>query len=114
MEFINCDVSQFSTSRPSLTHNQSNPQHLRVRKTWNDYCHRIQRFNASDPTNQPKSALSAKVHITGSMPEVKALAATEEPLEAMMRRIVSEYKTKHPETTRPQSSQSNNPRRMIP
>jgi hypothetical protein len=33
MEFIDCDVSQFSTSRPSLTHPQPNPQHLRVRKT---------------------------------------------------------------------------------
>jgi len=107
MEFIDCDVSQFSTARPSLTHNQPNPHHLRVRKTWDEYCHRIQRFNASDPTNQPKSALSAKRQTADSMPEVKALAAAEESLEAMMRRIISE-------TTRPQSSQSNNPRRMIP
>ena len=54
------------------------------------------------------------MHTADSMPEVKALAAAEEPLEAMMRRIISEYKTKRPEITRPQSSQSNNPRRMIP
>ncbi len=32
----------------------------------------------------------------------------------MMKRIISKYKTKCPDTTRPQSSQSNNPRRMIP
>ncbi len=30
MEFIDCDVSQFSTARPSLTHNQPNPQHLHL------------------------------------------------------------------------------------
>jgi hypothetical protein len=92
MEFIDCDVSQFSTSRPSLTLTQPNPQHLRVRKTWDEYCHRIQRFNASDPLNQPKSALSAKMHTDSPMPEVKALAVTEEPLEAMMRRIIAEFK----------------------
>jgi hypothetical protein len=113
MEFIDCDVSQFSTARPSLTHNQPNPHHLRVRKTWDEYCHRIQRFNASDPTNQPKSALSAKVHTTGSMPDVKALTATEEPLEAMMRRIISEH-NKYPETTRPQPSQPSKYIRTIP
>ena len=93
MEFIDCDVSQFSTSRPSLIHNQPNPQHLRIRKTWDEYCHRIQRFNASDPTNQPKSALSAKMHTDGPTPEVKALAAAEEPLEVMMKRIISEFKS---------------------
>ena len=85
MEFIDCDDSQFSTSRPSLTHTQPNPHALRVRKTWDEYCHRIQRFNASDPMNQPKSALSAKMHTDGPKSEVKALAAAEEPLEAMMR-----------------------------
>jgi hypothetical protein len=94
MEFIDCDVSQFSTSRPSLTHTQPNPSHLRIRKTWDEYCHRIQRFNASDPMNQPKSALSAKMQIEEvkvlAAGEVKALAASEEPLEAMMRRIISE------------------------
>jgi hypothetical protein len=114
MEFIDCDVSQFSTARPSLTHNQPNPQHLRIRKTWDEYCHRIQRFNASDPTNQPKSALSAKMHTSSSLPEVKALAAAEEPLEAMMRRIISEYRAKPTETTRAHPSQPNNPRRQIP
>ncbi len=114
MEFIDCDVSQFSTARPSLTHNQPNPQHLRIRKTWDEYCHRIQRFNASDPTNQPKSALSAKMHIAGAMPEVKALAAAEEPLEVMMRRIISEYKAKPTESKRANPSQPNNPRRQIP
>jgi hypothetical protein len=113
MEFIDCDVSQFSTARPSLTHNQPNPHHLRARKTWDEYCHRIQRFNASDPTNQPKSALSAKVHTTGSMPDVKALTATEEPLEAMMRRIISEH-NKYQETTRPQPSQPSKYIRTIP
>ena len=73
MEFIDCDVSQFSTARPSLTHTQPNPHALRVRKTWNDYCHRIQRFNASDPMNQPKSALSAKMHTEEPATEVKLL-----------------------------------------
>ena len=114
MEFIDCDVSQFSTARPSLTHNQPNPQHLRIRKTWDEYCHRIQRFNASDPTNQPKSALSAKMHTSSLLPEAKALAAAEEPLEAMMRRIISEYRAKPTETTRAHPSQPNNPRRQIP
>jgi hypothetical protein len=33
MEFIDCDVSQFSTSRPSLTHTQPNPNALRIPKT---------------------------------------------------------------------------------
>ena len=103
MEFIDCDVSQFSTSRPSLTHTQPNPQHLRVRKTWDEYCHRIQRFNASDPMNQPKSALSAKMHTDGPSSEVKAMAAAEEPLEAMMRRIISEFKSKPSESKRPYS-----------
>ena len=100
MEFIDCDVSQFSTSRPSLTHTQPNPQHLRVRKTWDEYCHRIQRFNASDPMNQPKSALSAKMHTEEPKQAAKALAAAEEPLEAMMRRIISEFKTKPTELKR--------------
>ncbi len=81
MEFIDCDVSQFSTARPSLTHNQPNPHALRIRKTWNDYCHRIQRFNASDPQNQPKSAPSAKMNTEGSTTEARALAAEEEPWE---------------------------------
>ena len=106
MEFIDCDVSQFSTARPSLTHNQPNPQHLRIRKTWDEYCHRIQRFNASDPMNQPKSALSAKIHTLGPQSEIKALAAAEEPLEAMMRRIISEYGIKSTETPRPTPNQS--------
>jgi len=48
------------------------------------------------------------------MPEVKALAAAEETLEAMMRRIISEYRTKPTETTQAHPSQPNNPRRMIP
>jgi hypothetical protein len=100
MEFIDCDASQFSTARPSLTHNQPNPHNLRVRKTWNDYCHRVQCFNASDPINQPKSALSAKMHTEGPPMEVKALAAAEEPLEAMMRRIISEFKGKPMESKR--------------
>jgi hypothetical protein len=88
MEFIDCDVSQFSTSRPSLIHTQPNPQHLRIRKTWDEYCHRIQRFNASDPLNQPKSALSAKMDTV--TPTEKALAATSEPMETMMRRLIAE------------------------
>jgi len=90
MEFIDCDVSQFSTSRPSLTHTQPNPQHLRIRKTWDEYCHRIQRFNASDPLNQPKSALSAKMDTM--VP--KALAISAEPMEAMMRRLIAEATAK--------------------
>ena len=98
MEFIDCDVSQFSTSRPSLTHTQPNPQHLRVRKTWDEYCHRIQRFNASDPMNQPKSALSAKMD-TGT-PAEKVLAATTEPMEAMVRRILAEATAKPAESKR--------------
>ena len=100
MEFIDCDVSKFSTSRPSLTHTQPNPQHLRIRKTWDEYCHRIQRFNASDPKNQPKFALSAKMLTDGSPSEVKALAATEEPFDAMMRRIISEFKSQPTEHKR--------------
>ena len=99
MEFIDCDVSQFSTSRSSLTHTQPNPQHLRVRKTWNEYCHRIQRFNASDSMNQPKSALSAKMD-TG-IPTEKVLAATTEPMEAMVRRILAETTSKPAESKRP-------------
>jgi hypothetical protein len=110
MEFLDCDVSQFSTSRPSLTHTQPNPQHLRIHKTWDEYCHRIQRFNASDPKNQPKSALSAKMLTDGSPSEVKALAASEEPLDAMMRRIISEYTAKAPAKDRFHSSQPNNHR----
>ena len=100
MEFIDYDVSQFSTSRPSLTRTQPNPNALRVPKTWDDYCHRLQRFNASDPTNQPKSALSAKMHTEGQTFAVKALAAAEEPLETMMRRIITEFKAKPAETNR--------------
>ncbi len=73
-----------------------------------------QRFNTSDPTNQPKSALSAKMHISGLLPEAKALAAAEEPLESMMRRIISEYRAKPTETTRAHPSQPNNLRRQIP
>ncbi len=90
MEFIDCDVSQFSTSRPSLTHTQPNPQHLRIRKSWDEYCHRIQRFNASDPLNQPKSAMSAKMDTM--VP--KALAISAEPMEAMMRRLIAEATAK--------------------
>jgi hypothetical protein len=100
MEFIDYDVSQFSTARPSLTHTQPNPNALRIPKTWNDYCHRIQRFNASDPMNQPKSALSARMHTGGIPTEVKALAAAEEPLETMMRRIISEFKSQPTEPKR--------------
>ena len=100
MEFIDYDVSQFSTARSSLTHTQPNPNALRIPKSWNDYCHRIQRFNASDPSNQPKSALSARMHTGGSTTEVKALAAAEEPLEAMMRRIISEFKSQPTEPKR--------------
>ena len=94
MEFIDCDVSQFSTARPSLTHTQPNPHALRVRKTWNNYCHHIQRFNASDPQNQPKSALSAKMNTEGSTTQASALAVEEEPLGAMMKRIIAEFKSK--------------------
>ena len=100
MEFIDCDVSQFSTSRPSLTHTQPNPQHLRVRKTWDEYCHRIQRFNASDPLNQPKSALSAKMDTTSSLPSGKVLAAATESMEDMMRRLIAEAVIKPKENKR--------------
>jgi hypothetical protein len=96
MEFIDCDVSQFSTSRPSLTHTQPNPQHLRVRKTWDEYCHRIQRFNASDPLNQPKSALSAKMDTVSP----KALAVSAESMEAMIRRLLAEASTKPTDSMR--------------
>ena len=54
MEFIDCDVSQFSTSRPTLTHFQPNPLFLRTRKTWDEYCHKVQRYSASEPQNQPQ------------------------------------------------------------
>jgi hypothetical protein len=101
MEFIDCDVSQFSTSRPSLTHTQPNPNHLRVRKTWDEYCHRIQRFNASDPMNQPKSALSAKQDTEVTVPSGAALAATSESMEAMMRRLLAEASTKNVDLKRP-------------
>jgi hypothetical protein len=74
MEFIDCDVSQFSTSRPSLIHTQPNPQNLRVRKTWDEYCHQIQCFNASDHINQPKSALSA--HPAATEPPTHRFTAT--------------------------------------
>jgi hypothetical protein len=60
--------------------------------------------------NQPKSALSAKMQTDGPASEVKALAASEESLEAMMRRIISEYKAKAPETNRPHSSKPTHPR----
>jgi hypothetical protein len=53
--------------------------------------------------NQPKSALSGKMQIDGPTPEVKVLAATEEPLEAMMRRIIAEYRNKPAEPKRPNS-----------
>jgi hypothetical protein len=36
MEFIDCDVSQFSTFRPTLTLTQPNPSLLRIRKTWDE------------------------------------------------------------------------------
>ena len=48
--------------------------------------------------NQPKSALSAKMHTEEPTTEVKALAATEEPLEVMMRRIITEFKNKSTDT----------------
>ena len=55
--------------------------------------------------NQPKSALSAKMHTDGPMPEIKALAATEEPLDVMMRRIIAEFKGKPTELKRSYSQQ---------
>jgi hypothetical protein len=54
------------------------------------------------------------MHISALLPEAKALAAAEEPLESMMRRIVSEYRAKPTDTTRAHPSQPNNPRRQIP
>ena len=60
--------------------------------------------------NQPKSALSAKMQIDGPAVEVKALAASEETLEAMMRRIISESKAQAPDINRAYPSRSNNPR----
>jgi hypothetical protein len=41
------------------------------------------------------------MHKEAPTPEVKALAATEEPLEDMTRRIIAEHKSNHPEPKRP-------------
>ena len=60
--------------------------------------------------NQPKSALSAKMQTATPEPEAKALAVSEESLEAMMRRIISEYKAKAPETNRSYPSKPTHPR----
>jgi hypothetical protein len=70
MEFIDCDVSQFSTSRPTLTQSQPNPLFLRLRKTWDEYCHKIQRYSASEPQNQPQSAEGSEVVCVGHLVRV--------------------------------------------
>ena len=31
-----------------------NPLFLRNRKTWDEYCHKVQRYSASEPQNQPQ------------------------------------------------------------
>ncbi len=92
MEFIDCDVSQFSTSRPTLTHTQPNPSFLRIRKTWDEYCHKVQRYNASDSQNQPQSALSASIETSHGLPTVPyALSASSSSdLEATIRKILAE------------------------
>ena len=94
MEFIDCDVSQFSTSRPTLTHCQPNPLFLRPRKTWDEYCHKVQRYNASEPQNQPQSALSARMEAPFVLPSApSALAASSSlDLEATIRKILAESK----------------------
>jgi hypothetical protein len=99
MEFIDCDVSQFSTSRPTLTHTQPNPSFLRIRKTWDEYCHKVQRYNASEPQNQPQSALSARMEPPNGLPTApSALAAssTSLDLEATIRKILAETKPAGP------------------
>ena len=95
MEFIECDVSQFSTSRPTLTHFQPNPLFLRTRKTWDEYCHKVQRYCASEPQNQPQSALSAKMDMSITIPSAPTVLAASTPsdLEATIRKIISEERT---------------------
>jgi hypothetical protein len=92
MEFIDCDVSQFSTSRPTLTHMHPNPLFLRNRKTWDEYCHKVQRYNASEPQNQPQSALSARMDASFTLPSApSALAVSSTPdLETTIRKILAE------------------------
>ena len=94
MEFIDCDVSQFSTSRPTLTHFQPNPLYLRTRKTWDEYCHKVQRYNASEPQNQPQSALSARMEAPFGLPSAPSALATSSSLdlEATIRKILAESK----------------------
>ena len=98
MEFIDCDVSQFSTSRPTLTHSQPNPLFLRLRKTWDEYCHKVQRYSASEPQNQPQSALSARMDMITAVPTLPTvLAASSAPdLEATIRKILAEVKPTSP------------------
>jgi len=98
MEFIDCDVSQFSTSRPTLTHTQPNPSFLRTRKTWDEYCHKVQRYNASEPQNQPQSALSARMEPPSSLPTLPSALAVSSSLdlEATIRKILSESKPSGP------------------
>jgi hypothetical protein len=94
MEFIDCDVSQFSTFRPTLTLTQPNPSLLRIHKTWDEYCHKVQRYNASEPANQPQSALSARMEHPLALPSApSALAASSSlDLEATIRKILAETK----------------------
>jgi hypothetical protein len=99
MEFIDCDVSQFATSRPTLTHMHPNPLFLRNRKTWDEYCHKVQRYTASEPPNPPQSALSARMDAPFTIPSApSALAASSSPdLEATIRRILAETKPAGPQ-----------------
>ena len=94
MEFIDCDVSQFSTFRPTLTHTQPNPLYLCNRKTWDEYYHKVQRYNASEPQNQPQSARSACMDAPLILPSAPStLAASSAPdLEATIRKILAETK----------------------
>jgi len=108
MEFIDCDVSQFSTARPSLTHNQPNPQHLRSARHGTTT---VTISSASTPAT-PRTSPSLLSLPRCTSPD--RCLKSRHSLEAMMRRIISEYNTKYPETIRPQSSQPSKPRRMIP
>jgi len=94
MEFIDCDVSQFSTSRPTLTQTQPNPLYLRNRKSWDEYCHKVQRYCASEPQNQPQSVLSARMDTTITLSSTPTALAASAPndLEATIRNIIAETK----------------------
>jgi hypothetical protein len=94
MEFIDCDVSQFSTSRPTLTQTQLNPLYLRNRKSWDEYCHKVQRYCASEPQNQPQSVLSARMDTTITLSSTPTALAASAPndLEATIRNIIAETK----------------------